>query len=61
VVERVRCRAVLLRQISALARAVPSKMFEAMATGTPITFVGPKGAGSVTSGQPPRHLHLTRR
>ena len=37
---------VLLRQNSALARVVPSKMFEAMATGTPIIFVGPKGAGS---------------
>jgi colanic acid biosynthesis glycosyl transferase WcaI len=37
---------VLLRQNSALARVVPSKMFEAMATGTPIIFMGPKGAGS---------------
>jgi colanic acid biosynthesis glycosyl transferase WcaI len=37
---------VLLRQNRALARVVPSKMFEAMATGTPIIFVGPKGAGS---------------
>jgi colanic acid biosynthesis glycosyl transferase WcaI len=37
---------VLLRQNSALARVVPSKMFEAMATGTPIIFVGPRGAGS---------------
>jgi glycosyltransferase involved in cell wall biosynthesis len=37
---------VLLRQNISLARVVPSKMFEAMATGTPIIFVGPKGAGS---------------
>jgi glycosyltransferase involved in cell wall biosynthesis len=45
------CRAfdaglVLLRQNSAPAQVVPSKMFEAMATGTPIIFVGPRGAGS---------------
>jgi colanic acid biosynthesis glycosyl transferase WcaI len=37
---------VLLRQNSALARVVPSKMFEAMASGTPIIFVGLRGAGS---------------
>jgi colanic acid biosynthesis glycosyl transferase WcaI len=37
---------VLLRQNSALAWVVSSKMFEAIATGTPIIFVGPRGAGS---------------
>ncbi len=37
---------VLLRQNSALVWMVPSKMFEAMATGTPIILVGPRGAGS---------------
>jgi colanic acid biosynthesis glycosyl transferase WcaI len=37
---------VLLRQNNALARVMPSTMFEAMATGTPIIFVGPRGAGS---------------
>ncbi len=37
---------VLLHQRGELARVMPSKMFEAMATGTPIIFVGPRGAGS---------------
>jgi colanic acid biosynthesis glycosyl transferase WcaI len=46
VVARIRCRAGALRQNRALARLVSSKMFEALATGTPIIFVGPRGAGS---------------
>lgn len=37
---------VLLHRTHELSMVVPSKMFEAMASGKPILFVGPRGAGS---------------
>ena len=37
---------VLLRRTKELSLVVPSKLFESMACGKPIVFVGPRGAGS---------------
>jgi glycosyltransferase involved in cell wall biosynthesis len=37
---------VLLRNTEAMRTVIPSKIFEAMASGKPTVFVGPRGAGS---------------
>jgi colanic acid biosynthesis glycosyl transferase WcaI len=37
---------VLLRKTEAMRAAIPSKIFECMATGLPTIFIGPRGAGS---------------
>ena len=37
---------VLLRRTEAMRTVIPSKIFEAMASGKPTVFVGPRGAGS---------------
>ena len=37
---------VLLRNTEAMRTVIPSKIFEAMASGKPIVFIGPRGAGS---------------
>lgn len=40
---------VLLRKTEAMRSVIPSKMFECMAVGKPVVFVGPSGAGSAVA------------
>jgi colanic acid biosynthesis glycosyl transferase WcaI len=40
---------VLLKKNEAMRTVIPSKMFESMATGKPVIFVGPRGAGSAVA------------
>ncbi len=56
---------VLLKKTEAMRTVIPSKMFECMASGKPVIFVGPRGAGSavaesgggiIVDGEGPGHL-----